>query len=68
MTAPHNAGGINTDVAGVKLVSIWVDPSIDEQIEVCYCVLYFFIQRLLADDAVSSLEAGYLHRYTCSDP
>lgn len=53
-------GGGNVDSRGVELVGVWIDPSIDEQIEVCCCALHFFVQYLMADDGIESLSPGDL--------
>ena len=42
----------------VELVGVWIDPELEERAEVACCLLYFFVQCLLSNDAITSLEQG----------
>jgi len=42
----------------VELVGVWIDPELEERAEVACCLLYFFLQCLVGDDSVISLDQG----------
>ena len=46
--------------AAIKLVGVWVDQQLEEQAEIACCLLYYFLQYLLADDGIDSLQQGQL--------
>jgi len=37
---------------------VWIDPELEERAEVACCLLYFFLQCLVGDDSVISLDQG----------
>ena len=42
----------------LELLGLWVDPELEEQVEVVCCLLYFFLQYLVADDSMGHLLQG----------
>ncbi len=55
--ATQSAEGASTGSA-VELVGVWIDPELEERAEVACCLLCFFVQCLLSNDAITSLEQG----------
>jgi hypothetical protein len=54
------AQGLEEPASGiaVELIGLWIDPELEERAEVACCLLYFLLQCLVGNDAISSLEQG----------
>lgn len=42
----------------VQLRALWVEPALEDRLEITFCMLYFVLQLLLASDEIALLTQG----------